>query len=321
MPAKSSKPVKPRRKKAEPSSRGLAPADMTGDAPDEIVTLTKNVEKDGGVIVGTYREPLGGKWMLLVALPLEQVEPTPYQRDLSDSHMKKLTEMIDKVGIFLDPIIATREGDKKYWTPNGNHRRASLERLGARSIVALLVPDREVAFKILALNTEKTHNLREKSLEVIRMQRALAVDSDKKENEFALEFEDPVLLTIGLCYEKNGRFSGGAYRPALKRVEEFLDISLQKAVAIREARAKALMELDEAVTAVIAKLKERGFQSPYLRPFVTARINPIRFAKEVTLSPEELIKKMKAAADKFDVSKVKQEQIASAGGWGAEPEE
>ncbi|MFN0206879.1 MAG: ParB N-terminal domain-containing protein [Planctomycetota bacterium] len=315
------KPKKPRRKKAEPSSRGLGPLDMTGDAPAEIVTLAKSVEKDGGAVIGSYREPLGGKWVLLVALPLEQVEPTPYQRDLSDSHMKKLTEMIDKVGIFLDPIIATREGEKKYWTPNGNHRRASLQRLGAKSIVALLVPDREVAFKILALNTEKTHNLREKSLEVIRMQRALAVDSDRKESEFALEFEEPVLLTLGLCYEKNGRFSGGAYRPALKRVEEFLDISLQKAVAVRESRAKALMELDEAVSAVITKLKERGFQSPYLRPFVTARINPIRFAKEVTLSFEELIKKMKAAADKFDVSKVKQEQIASTGAWGAEPEE
>lgn len=313
MPAK---PRAPRRKKAVPASRGLSPADMQGDAPDEILQLSQQVKKDGGAVLGVYREPLAGKWILFISVPLDAVEPTPFQRDLSDAHMKKLTDVIDKVGIFLDPIIVTREGDRKYWTPNGNHRRAALDRLGAKSVVALLVPDREVAYKILALNTEKTHNLREKSLEVTRMERAMAVDSDRLEKDFALEFEEPVLLTIGFCYEKNGRFSGGAYRPALKRTEEFLDLSLQKALKVREARAEALMELDANVTEIITKLKEKGFQSPYLRPFVVARINPIRFAKEVTISPEELIKKMKDAARKFDTGKVNQEQIASAAGWG-----
>ncbi|MBI3820085.1 MAG: ParB/RepB/Spo0J family partition protein [Planctomycetes bacterium] len=311
----------PRRKKVEPASRGLTPADMAGDPPDEIVTLQKDVERDGGVALGCYREPLDGRWLLLCALPLAQVEPTPYQRDLSEAHLKRLTNVIEKVGVFLDPIIATREGDKKYWTPNGNHRRAALGKLGAKSVTALVVPDREIAYRILALNTEKSHNLREKSLEVIRMARALAIDSDRKESEFTLEFEEPILLTLGVCYEKNGRFSGGAYRPALKRVESFFDLNMKKALAEREERGAALLDLDETVTQVIQKLKERGLQSPYLRSFVTARINPIRFAKEVTISAEELIKKMKAAALKFNIDKVTPEQVSSAGGWGGGDEE
>ena len=49
-----------------------------------------------------------------------------------------------------------------------------MRKLGAKSVIALVVPDAEVAFKILALNTEKAHNLKEKSLETIRMLRALA---------------------------------------------------------------------------------------------------------------------------------------------------
>ncbi len=319
MPAK---PRKPRRKKAEPKSRGLAPAEMRGEAPPEIAALARDIEADGGVVLAPYREPLAGRWVVLAALPLDQVEPTPYQRDLSEAHLKRLTDVVDKVGIFLDPIVATREGPKCYWTPNGNHRRAALSKLGARSVTALVVPDPEIATRILALNTEKSHNLKEKSLEVIRMERALAAaGTTRKESEMALEFEEPEYLTIGLCYEQNGRFAGGAYRPALRRTEEFLEKPLAKALEVRVARSVLLLELDAKVSEIIAALKERGLTSPYLRAFVTARINPVRFAKEVTMSPEELLKKMRAKAESFDVAKVRQDQVASAGGFGSEPEE
>ena len=71
------------------------------------------------------------------------------------------TDVVD-----LDPIIMVRHDDR-YWTPNGNHRLQALRKLGAKSVTALVVPEPEIAFKILALNTEKAHNLREKSLEAI----------------------------------------------------------------------------------------------------------------------------------------------------------
>ena len=111
--------------------------------------------------------------MLLVALPIDRVEPTPYQRDPSDAHVKRLMNVIEKVGRFLDPVVLIRHDDR-YWTPNGNHRLQAMRKLGAQTIIGLLVPDPEVAFKILALNTEKAHNVKEKSLETIRMARALA---------------------------------------------------------------------------------------------------------------------------------------------------
>jgi ParB family chromosome partitioning protein len=306
---------KPRRKKVEPSSRGLDAAAM-GETPPSSFRLSAEVEADGGKALGAYRDPLAGEWLLLAALPIEQVAPTPFQRDVSEAHLKRLVDVIDKVGLFLDPIIATREAPRQYLTPNGSHRLHALRKLGAKAVTALVVPNKEVAYKILALNTEKAHNLKEKALEVIRMARALAEDTDKTEADFALEFEEPVLLTLGPCYEKNGRFSGGAYRPALVRVETFLAEPLPKALTRREARAASLLEIDERVTEIIAALKERGFTSPYLRPFVTARINPLRFKKETSATPEEVLAKMAAAAEKFDVGKVKADEVNKAGGYG-----
>jgi ParB family chromosome partitioning protein len=302
-----------RRKKATAESRGLAAKELLAPAPPALQRLQETIAADGGVVIGTYRDPLGGNWQLLAALPLAKVEPTPYQRDLSETHVAKLAKAIDKLDRFLDPVIAVRTEDGTYWTPNGYHRLGALRQLGAKSIVAIVVPDQAVAHRILVLNTEKAHNVRERSLEVTRLEHGLAELDDRPEDEFATEFEEPALLTLGLCYQQNGRFPGGAYQPILKRIDEFLPVKLSKALEIRRTRAGRLLELDEAVSAAVAALKARGFQSPYLKAFVVARINYLRF-KKGKAEFDETMDKLLAAAKKFDAGKVKADQVTAAGG-------
>ena len=306
-----------RRKTAEAASRGLTPAQMSAEPPASLAPLREQIEQDGGSVLATYRDPLGGHWQMLAALPLDKVAPTPYQRDLSETHVKRLTDTIGKLDRFLDPVVVVRGEQGGYWTPNGNHRRAALAALGARSITALVVPEAELAFRILALNTEKAHNLREKALEVVRMTRALAALDPGPEADYALQFEEPAFVTLGLCYEQRGRFAGGQYHPVLRRVDEFMPKKLPAALALREARAKQLLELDDAVTVAVEALKERGLQSPYLKAFVVARVNPIRFVKPGGASRPDYdatLEKMLASAKKFDVGKVKADQVAASGG-------
>jgi ParB family chromosome partitioning protein len=308
-------PPRKRKKAAESASRGLTAGEVAeGSAPPPAAALGEAIEGDGGSVLAYFRDPLGGNWQLLAALPIEKVEPTPFQRDLSDAHVKRLAGVLDSLGRFLDPIIAVRTTEGRYWTPNGNHRLSALKRLGGRSIVALVLPEPEIAYKILALNTEKAHNLREKALEVIRMARDLAGKDEAPENRYALEFEEAALLTLGVCYERNGRFAGGAYHPVLKRVDDFLAEPLGKALAIRDARAARVAELEEAVAAAIAGLKERGFESPYLRAFVVARINPLRFHKGERPSFDATLEKMIASAKKFKPESIKAEHVARAAG-------
>ena len=304
-----------RRKKAESKSRGLEAREAAEGAPPPAATALRDaVRQDGGAALALYRDPLGGKWQLLASLPIEKVEPTAFQRDLSETHVKRLSGVIDALGRFLDPIIAVRGEDGVYRTPNGHHRLASLRNLGARSVTALVLPEPEIAYKILALNTEKAHNLREKSLEVIRMARDLAGRDGLAEQDYALEFEEAAFLTLGVCYEKNGRFAGGAYHPLLKRVDTFLAKPLAKALEVRAERAGRLLELEEAVAAAMQALKDKGFESPYLRTFVVARINPLRFQRGAKADYDETLEKMLASAKKFKADSVKPEQLARAGG-------
>ena len=313
IPAMAKTKRAPRRKKAAPASVGLSIAQVTSADDPRLRELAAQVGADGGAALGSYRDPFGGNPVLLVVLPIERVEPTPYQRDPSDAHVKRLMTVIEKVGRFLDPVILIRHDDA-YWTPNGNHRLQAMRKLGAKAIVGLLLPDPDVAFKILALNTEKAHNVKEKSLETIRMARALAARRDGRESDYAFEFEQAPYLTLGAAYEERPRLSGGAYHPVLRRIDEFLDEPMAQALKERSRRGGKVLDLDDAVGRIVDALKAKGLTSPYLKPFVVARINPIRFSKATAFEFDEVMAKMLASAKKFNVERVKQEDVAKIGG-------
>jgi ParB family chromosome partitioning protein len=303
-------------RKATAESTGLEPRQCPIEASSSSVhALVERVEAAGGALIGAYKDPLGGHPLVLAVLPIGQVEPTPFQRDLSDAHHKRLATVIAKTERFLDPIVTITAPDGGFWTPNGRHRLEAMRRLGARAITALVVPDREVAWQILALNTEKAHNLKERSLEVIRIYRdLLATDGSKPESAFAFYLEDPALVTLGVCYEKQPRFAGGAYHPVLRRTEHFSDESLAGALPTHDKLADLVLDLEDKVTAAVAKLKERGLTSPYLRSFVVSRINPLRWIQGEPPPAEKVLAQMRDRAAKFNAERVKQEDLARMGG-------
>jgi ParB family chromosome partitioning protein len=317
-------PRKRRGVKLKPTQLGATELALA-DPPAELAALAEAVRSDGGQVLASYREPLGGHPLMLVALPISQVVPTPFQRDISDAHVRRLTQAMDKTQRFLDPIIVVREKTEhgQYWTPNGYHRLTALKELDAKSILALLVPERAVAYQILALNIEKAHNLREKSIGVRRMYVDLAAMPDAKEQpagkplreeDYALEFEEPALATLGFAYEERGRLSGGAYHSILRKVDKWLPGRLVDAIDVRRARAKLLLDFDEAVQGVVDGLKERGLTSPYLRNFVVSRVNPLRFIKGEPPPIDELLPSMAKRARGMNLDKIKPGDVARSGG-------
>jgi len=286
------------------------------DSP-AIAELVELVRTAGGAAIGAYHEPLGGRTLLLASLPLSAVQPTPFQRDLSPTHAKRLAAAIDATAAFLDPLIVVRGEDGRLWTPNGRHRLAAAKVLGLKQITALICPDESLAYRILALNTEKAHNLKDRSLEVIRMARSLAKRRGREaEHSFAQEFEAAELLTLGTVYEKSPRFAGGAYSAFLKKVDRFSERSLSASLTQRADYAARLLEIDTRVKGIIAALQARGFKSPYLRNYVVARINPVRFhkAKKGDKAPPmplaQALTRMAAAARTFNLGSVSNSDLA-----------
>jgi len=309
-------PARRRPRKAKPGTKGLGPAEgRLGKPTGAAAEAAEAIEKAGCCIVGSYKDPLGGHPLLLSILPIDGIEPTPFQRDLSDAHHKRLADVINKTGRFLDPIIAVVAPTGGFWTPNGRHRLEAMHRLGAKSIAALVVADRQVAWQILALNTEKAHNLKERSLEVIRIYRGLLdEDGTRSESQFAFYLDEAALVTLGVCYERVPRFGGGAYHPILRRLETFTEDPLCSAIKNHDKRATMVLDLEDKVAAAVKRLKEHGLVSPYLRSFVVARINPLRWIKDEPPPLEEVLKIMRERAAKFNAEKIKAQDLAGAGG-------
>ena len=141
-------------------------------------------------------------------------------------------------------------------------------------------------------------------------------EKNAKEADFAAEFEEPSLLTLGLCYLDNLRFAGGAYHPFLRKVDRYIGKALSVSLREREGYASRLLAIDSDVKRVVGDLQKRGFKSPYLRTYVVARINPVRFhrpKKGDTAPPMPLpaaLTRMAASARKFDVGSVRERDLA-----------
>ena len=283
------------------------------DPPKSVAALLEQVTRDGGHVLAVYREPVGGHWQAFCLLPLEAVAPTPYQRDLSPTHAKRLTEVVKKIDRFVDPIVVVSPRPGVYWTPNGHHRRNALEKLKAQLVPSILVPEAEVAYQILALNTEKAHNLKEKSLEVIRMYRGLAEEQPRSsEEDWSFQFEAPHFITLGVVYEGNKRFAGGAFAPILKRVDRFLKGRLPEALRERQERAERVKAADAALQKVVSALKKRGLSHPYVKNYVLARTSPLTRARKTVPSFDQAFSKLIGAIEGFEVAKVRYEDIQRA---------
>jgi len=288
--------------------------------PREAQSLAEQVERDGGRVLSIFQDPIGQHWHLFCLLPTAKVEATPYQRDLSPTHVRRLQEVMRKIDRFVDPIVAISPRPGAYWTPNGHHRLAALRKLKGDTVPAVLIPEQAVAYEILALNTEKAHNLKEKSLEVIRMYRALAEQSPRaSEDDFAFQFEAAHYITLGLLYEENTRFAGGAFNPILRRVDKFLKVTLPKGLEERQRRAELVRDADAILTDVVGQLRKRGLRHPYVKNFVLARATPLTRARKTLPSFDVTFRRLADNLRAFDVTSVRYEDIARSALLGAPP--
>jgi hypothetical protein len=68
--------------------------------------------------------------------------------------------------------------------------------------------------------------------------------------------------------------------------------------------------VDALLSGVVAKLKRRGINHPYVKNFVLARTTPLTRARKTLPSFDVTFKKLAESLEGFDVSRVRYEDVA-----------
>ena len=166
--------------------------------------------------------------------------------------------------------------------------------LGLKEIPVILLLEEEAGRYVLAMNVEKAHTVKDRSLEVIKLyEELLEKEPEKEEREFEDIFESGAYVTLGLIYKEQERFHGSAYESILRRIDFLLDQPLKDAYKVRKERASLLKEVDEVATEVVQKMRERGVNHPFLWQAVISSANPIKRKRIVDETFEEVMEKLK----------------------------
>ncbi len=260
-----------------------------------------------------FDEPHKKQGLTFAVLPTDRLRVISHQRKPSDTHVKKVTASIEKLG-FLAPVVVVsqEDADEAYLIVDGQHRFLAAQALGLKTLPAVIVPH-EVARKMLGLNVEREPNIRERSAVALSIYRELVGAEPKlpeDDGQVVDAIEQAHYVTLGLAYEQSGRLSGSSFEPILKKCDGFQDDPLADTLPLREERAAKVLEADRAVKEIAAALKETGAWHQFIGQQIISYANPLKRARKQA-SFDETFEKMLA---KLEELKEKPEKVLGGSG-------
>jgi ParB family transcriptional regulator, chromosome partitioning protein len=254
------------------------------------------------------KDPHKGQALSVRVVPAGTLEVVSHQRKPSKPHVKSVATSIDKIG-FLVPLVVV-ERDSKFVIIDGQHRFLAGKDLGVKEFPVVVVPE-ETAVRMMNLNVERQLNIRERAYVSLQIYRQF-LDDRPNIPESDPTLEDAVELasnvTLGMAYEENGRLSGSAFEPILKRCDGFLDTPLHEASETRGERAAAVVEADRLVRSIAAHLKELGVESAYASAAIVSHVNPVKRTKEMA-SFDDTFEKLTAKLRDLDAEPEKARRV------------
>ncbi len=243
-----------------------------------------------------YQEPIKGYEFEFKMVPTNDIYIPPFQRDPSEGLIKKLVMSMEKMG-FIHPIVVY-EDEGKTFVIDGQHRLLAAKELGVDKIPVIYIP-KELVYNLMEFNTEKPPNVKEKSAQVYRLYRKFVEDKpDMEEAELSFYVDEPQYITFGFIIEEiNKRFPASFFNNFIKKVDEFLNMSLSEAQEERRKRAKALYELYEKVNEVYNRL---GYTNALLKQEILRKAVQKAYGKNVRKIEDDYytaIEKVKEALD------------------------
>ncbi len=232
-----------------------------------------------------FNEPVRGLELEFTIIPAERILIPSIQRELSDMHIKRLMESMEKIG-FVEPISVVPTEDGYYEVINGQHRFEAGRQLGMKEFPAIILPP-EAKDYIIALNVEKVPSLKDRAHQAYEIFMSY-LQKNPSLPEYKLEkfIEDAYLITVGFVVDREAdkKFPGYAFEKVLKKVDSFLERSLKEAEVEREERAKVLLEAKEVLN---TRYEELGLKNALQKEDIVSKAFQMAYGKYVRVLNED----------------------------------
>ncbi|HCO39192.1 MAG: ParB N-terminal domain-containing protein [Aquificota bacterium] len=226
-----------------------------------------------------FREPIKGLELEFAIVPESKIVIPSIQRELSDAHIKRLMESMEKIG-FVEPLTVIPTEDGYYEVINGQHRFEAGRRLGMSEFPVIILPASAKDY-IIALNVEKVPSLKDKAHQAYEIFMSY-LQKEPSLEEYRLEkfVEEAYLITIGFIVDKIGdkKFPGYAFEKVLKKVDFFLDSPLESAKEEREKRAEVLMKAKEVLN---RRYEELGLKNALQKEAIVSKAFQMEYGRYV----------------------------------------
>jgi ParB family chromosome partitioning protein len=233
-----------------------------------------------------FKEPIKGYTVQFTLLPLDKLHVSENQRKPSKEHVQRLMQSMERVGFVTAPVCVKDKTGDSYTIIDGQHRFLAAKELGLQMIPCMIIPA-EYAKKMMELNVEKTMNFREKSYVAYNVYQTLLKANPKmKENDVLVmdSIESAHFVTAGIAYSTNQRLYGSAFNSMLRRIDFFLDVTLEEGLEIRKKRADLLNKADALLKQAVQAIREKlAIADPFLFQEVVSACNPIGRKRKIEL--------------------------------------
>lgn len=215
------------------------------------------------------REPLKNANIELKILDIDKIVIPPIQREVSESLIQKLKESIEEIG-FVDPIDVVLNKNGEYEVINGQHRLRAAILANLTKIPAFVLPY-EYRDYVILLNIEKMPTLKDKAHQAYHIfNEYLQNNPDLKEYLLDKKIEEAYYITVGFVLEKYGEknFPAYVFERILRKVDDFLDLELNKASIERDKRAEVLIK---AKNVLQKKYEELNISNSLLKNVIVSK--------------------------------------------------
>jgi len=200
--------------------------------------------------IAKFIDPVTGKEFPITMIPIKDLQPSPFQREVSKSLKDNLSMSISKRG-FVTPLLVV-QNENVFYIVDGMHRVEALKEIVGEEVEVpcIVLPNDKDFLYSLDFNIERAPNIKEKSKQIYKMyMEEKELNPEALEKDYNKYFEIGYYITCGIALEEiDPKFSPSVFENILKKTDyALLDLPLSDAYKERQNRAKVLKEVYDIV--------------------------------------------------------------------------